>query len=485
MNEVEEKAFFVSFLITLLGRTCMRRVFLFLLCLCAFGFLNTGALAGDSICLLDGQGGASSGMPDCPTETGGWNGSLFVGGKTAIDATWGGLRSNAGVQAKTPVDVFSLCRYVDNHSNEGYFVPFRTQPEWQSFLDNHPTPQLSVTPCAKPFTGINMANGLYFGRSYRNDGMGDWGDDYKPVDLPYWRTGAPAPPSGSYQSTLSMGCYGDSADPYCWSWGTCCDSQGNNCSACCTDSGSVCKRTNYSWQEVFALSLTALNSDGGVAPSWSGSPYRVSGCRPSACDVRCQQNGHNCDCKVLSSAGSCSAPASVDGACGAGSGTSTVSWPSSLCASGLASNQVETTNSYTWNCIGTNGGGTVSCSANKTVVCPTPSLPTATCIQTWFCLWFSNNIVACNIWGAQGTQATNDLQTAIAAGDCNRVNVIASAYTSFVQNIEGYCGYAEQVFALCALGGTTNTQNCMQVAAMQADLLYAAQGISLGYTSPP
>ena len=66
------------------------------------------------------------------------------------------------------------------------------------------------------------------------------------------------------------------------------------------------------------------------------------------------------------STASCSAPVSlmgVNGACGPSNGTSQSSAPTSgLCTSGAAS-AVTGTGPWTWNCVGSNGGSTASCSA--------------------------------------------------------------------------------------------------------------------------
>jgi hypothetical protein len=63
------------------------------------------------------------------------------------------VRSDQGLAA-VPVDVYGLCRYIDNNSTgqgTSIFVPFNSGTEWQAFLDNLPS-YMSVEHCSKPTT---------------------------------------------------------------------------------------------------------------------------------------------------------------------------------------------------------------------------------------------------------------------------------------------------------------------------------------------
>ena len=64
--------------------------------------------------------------------------------------TFVGARSQPGA-APYPVDAFNFCRYIDNinAAGESYFVPFRSQNEWVSFLNAPHTNRLQLTHCAR------------------------------------------------------------------------------------------------------------------------------------------------------------------------------------------------------------------------------------------------------------------------------------------------------------------------------------------------
>lgn len=57
--------------------------------------------------------------------------------------------------AAVPIDAFGAAFYVDNRSDEAYFVPASTQSEWYSFLSNRPA-KVDVTPACRPVSFKNV-----------------------------------------------------------------------------------------------------------------------------------------------------------------------------------------------------------------------------------------------------------------------------------------------------------------------------------------
>jgi len=244
----------------------LRRVSLFSLLAVLLVSPFAYAAATDTICLLDGVGTRTSDMVKCPTETSPGNGTTYVG----VDES--GVRLNPSVTAKTPIDVHSLCRYLDysGATGESYFVPFKTSTEWLAFLNNMP-PGLSATTCATPFSGENVSKKLFIGPSAtaRYD-LGDKAviiqtgekltasNPRGSVSLPYARTGAKWPVSSAQSYTIRMTC--------------------TRPSSCAT----------YTWDEVYSFRATAGNSDNGD-PSWTGTLTKVSGpaSRPAICSQSC------------------------------------------------------------------------------------------------------------------------------------------------------------------------------------------------------
>jgi len=253
------------------------------------------AEAAGPICLLDGNGAATPGMPACPTR------ATNMGDDTAITTSYSGLRSNAGWTALTPIDVFNYCRYVDNSSTNGFFVPFNSAMEWSAFMKNFPTNSLWLTHCARPYDYPSA-----YGPTDVNFGMGDTGDPQTADQaLPYWRTGQSWPPGGSASHTFNYSCYEEYSQYKCWNWvqqtctacdstdayGNCTSSHDYDCSYC-SDAGSTCEKNWYPWSEAWNFIAYALDSDT-TNPSWSGTQSH-SGSRPSQCNTRCTFTGHDC-----------------------------------------------------------------------------------------------------------------------------------------------------------------------------------------------
>lgn len=48
-------------------------------------------------------------------------------------------RTKSSSTAVVPIDAYGRCRYVDNAGTQSdFFIPFRSEMEWTSFIGNHP-----------------------------------------------------------------------------------------------------------------------------------------------------------------------------------------------------------------------------------------------------------------------------------------------------------------------------------------------------------
>ncbi len=180
------------------------------------------------------------------------------------------VRLNAGIVAKTPIDVFGMCRYLSNTSSNDVFVPFRTQQEWTAFLNNPPA-GVTAKPCSLPCAGNCDYN---YGPTTvdfdEDDSGGDIGSsgEYFATELPYAKEGTtwPSPEgkaAGLDQHRFNYKCYDRAVVPFCWQWGTCssssCTGSGATLSCttttyrCCIDWGTQCTDTEHSWFEVWQL----------------------------------------------------------------------------------------------------------------------------------------------------------------------------------------------------------------------------------------
>lgn len=103
----------------------------------------------------------TGGSPSCSIAA--TNGAI-IGTSASLNVTdavcaitpgcYNAVKANPG-QAAGPINVWGLCRFVDNNSTNGtsIFVPFRTQLEWQNFTQNAPTSSsyLSIPSCSTPY----------------------------------------------------------------------------------------------------------------------------------------------------------------------------------------------------------------------------------------------------------------------------------------------------------------------------------------------
>jgi len=159
-------------------------------------------------------------------------------------------------------------------------------------------------------------------------------------------------------------------------------SRSSSCSGDFTNScvGNVCKKGvqttntgltcpgNGSWTSVTTC----------YAPTWTGSDC-VKTTSTTDCSFSVDCAGHNggtstnCYVSIINEGYTVwftggAAPTPVDGTCGSSQGGSFTSAPSTnLCSAGTASSVTTGSTTYTWSCVGSNGGSTASCSANIAV----------------------------------------------------------------------------------------------------------------------
>ncbi len=121
--------------------------------------------------------------------------------------------------------------------------------------------------------------------------------------------------------------------------------------------------------------------------------------------------------RMSTDGGTTTPPTPVSGSCGSAHGQSfTVAPSANLCSAGVASGVTTGTNTYTWSCVGTNGGTTAQCSAGITPPqAPTlilSILPTAiTAGESSTLTWSSTNTTSCTATGGwTGAKAVSGTQ---------------------------------------------------------------------------
>jgi hypothetical protein len=141
----------------------------------AINAVNNGEKQPKNLCRILGAG---LGFQACPLPV--WHGNSYdsydlntgMAYKGYIDTNLWGARSDPGV-APVPIHAFDKCYYVDNNSKESYFVPFKTDEEWTSFIKYHP-PEISLRACT--------LHGVYISASATSKG------DHAVFSLPFYST---------------------------------------------------------------------------------------------------------------------------------------------------------------------------------------------------------------------------------------------------------------------------------------------------------
>ena len=292
---------------------------------------------------------------------------------TATPAPYIGARSDPG-SVEHPIDVWEICRYVDNFSTNSYFVPFNSESEWKAFIDNAPVSHSADTYCSRA-TQISVEPEAVC-------------TQYTPVSpppafaLPYARNGN-GDPTADQILTTSYTCHSNPA-------------------------GCV----------------------GGVGNPWTETATQTFAPGKSP-DDQLEDSGWSVVPDTLSYDGT-PAPVCTPGQCGPANGVAATSAPTSgLCSAGTAT-AVSGSGPWTWSCDGINNGTTASCSDSDILSLPTALAstlppPPAQCTIT------SAYYVNCALGGggsgtaaspfgslaqAQSAMENSGIKTAIVSGTC-------------------------------------------------------------------
>jgi hypothetical protein len=161
----------------------------------------------------------------------------------------------------------------------------------------------------------------------------------------------------------------------------------------------------------------------------------------------------------------CAAPKLVVGSCGTANGVSVATAPASgLCSSGTASTVLSGASSFTWNCSGSGGGASPTCSAPKiisascgsaTTVAVTSSPTTNLCLAgTASAVTAGTTNFSWTCTGSSGSATASCSTTRMVAGSCGAANGVATATTPTTS----LCSYGSSTAV--TTGATTYTWSC-------------------------
>lgn len=324
------------------------------------------------ICVLDGS---AEEMVPCASAPK-WGSSTIIASGVGV----GGVRLNKGVASWTPLDKHGYCYFVDNNFPKDVFIPFRSKLEFESFIDNIKRPEeIVLTACARPYKGPLFVFGPSSALAAKGDTNGDRNigtatTTYQ-VDLPYWRAGQEWPPK-AYRNKVtacsacthkfSHSCYEEYPVPKCLKDCSVTDKKGRTTVYCC-DWGSTCEKRWTDWNETFGFLAKGKAGKTGAA-SWSvgaAPSSRIAGTvRPDvSCTERCTSDGQDCSCPNYKP------DPKIDGVCSALNGDTLKAKPAlaDLCVAGTPKS-LSGTGPWTWVCVGSGGGSSVSCDAQTSVV---------------------------------------------------------------------------------------------------------------------
>ena len=281
-------------------------------------------------------------------------GIFYYSPATTNPTPYVGAKAASGT-APGAIDVWNVCRYINNISSKAYFVPFNSSEEWEKFLANTPA-DIALKTCARPLTITLRPDARCLNPVPAS----------QTAYLPYDPTGTTLTRTGTFQ---------------------------------CQSDSSGCATPPPPWTETVSANYLALNSDM-VSPSWREQLISYGGSPPPACvpgscgtssgatlsdapkDGLCNAGAASAvsgtgpwawtcvgsnggTTAACSSAKSAPVTTANDGVCGPTNGQTlgTYAPTSGLCSQGTPSD-VEGTGPWTWTCAGTDGGKTSSCSAN-------------------------------------------------------------------------------------------------------------------------
>lgn len=252
---------------------------------------------------------------ECAVTTGAATG-VGCGAVTATVAQGGnfdGARSDPGT-AGSPIDVWNICRYVDNVSGGvPVFVPFRSALEWGAFTANAPPAIIHLATCARPAVPVLPPG----------PGCGSPVLKKAAAALPYART-TNNPAAGIVETAQYT----------------------------CTNTGTGCSSATQWVETVTATYLPSLASPDLL----STDPKYISGWTLSGVAAY-DDSGAPQICA-----------AAVAGQCGSASGAVMDKAPTSnLCSSGTPT-AVTGNGPWSWTCQSANGGATASCATTNSPV---------------------------------------------------------------------------------------------------------------------
>ena len=293
-----------------------------------------------------------------------------------------------------PIDVFNICRFVDNISpnNHSVFVPFKSQTEWTSFIAyapiaHAPTPDVTLATCARPdlttdttqtIPADNNPSSPFYSAAYFCNNASP-AVQFLPQPLPYARTGwTYTEPAVAFLCTAASGGEWVEQAVATFTAGVSPDGIAGPYNA--ATSGWVLTNVAYSGAPIGqcgSANLVATSSAPTSGLCAVGTASVVSGSGPWTWS--CSSNGN------LSSAVQCSAPSSTGGAapvgmCGTANGQTFATAPTTnLCAPGsFVANftGADTNGPWLWQCNSSatgfkDGSGTTTACEAFTSVIPT------------------------------------------------------------------------------------------------------------------
>lgn len=386
----------------------MRSIILGMLALAAFASLPLYAQTyyKDYECNLGGDIGA--GLNPCPSDPAGGV-SVSKLAATSDGLCNGGSNPYCGARsigtALSPIDAWSVCRWVDNSSTNAYFVPFKTSNEWIHFLDGAPEPSITVTPCALPNTHAILQNNAVDQLPLLSENIpytvSTVPSDIYPNIYDNSCQGNPPASNGSIAVPQVYGRIGLSLAPAAQV------SQSFECHNGATSVSSLLQWTainpawaanNVDWLLNALYSPDVLLTADGKSPSetvsggatvtlsWNANPVAGTVCKSDSNNWSAQGTSGTVEAGPLNQTTTFSISCTgsngltsqaivtvnvtgpTNGVCGSSNGQTFSEQPQTgLCSAGNPSNPALISNQWAWTCSGVNGGSAVNCAANSSV----------------------------------------------------------------------------------------------------------------------
>ncbi len=356
------------------------RVFLCIAGLCAVILMTPHKAPAETLSALNAYecslGSSGNDLATCPFTSGGGHvttTAALTGNGSCVGGSYCGARSMG--TAVLPIDIWTICRWVDNSGSEAYFVPFKSAREWTSFVataNAHGLPGVSLTHCARPSgpTATFAVSPPYAGCTSSQ------------INAPnvYGRTGISLSPVPGISRNFT--CHnGLTAIQSRLQW-----IAGD---ADLVSPGHISWNRNFKFSPDLTLTAdgqlrsTSINQGDEVELDWTASPSSGTTCvagggwhgsksaQGTYIDTPLVTTTYTLACTGSNTLTSTTSVAVVvippppppgNGACGSANGASFSSAPTSgLCSAGTAS-AVSGSGPWNWSCSGSNGGTAASCS---------------------------------------------------------------------------------------------------------------------------